>query len=271
MSAPTSTARAKNQDRARETHLGNIITQHMYAVIKDNDHGSDRFDPCKSIANQTYDNLILKSDDPKKIDAAEPRFTIQSEVKQQLTYILKCVGSEIGSSGIALGDSDKVISIIEKLVDEFGDDSVVAPFFSLGASTDEYFGKTLRQSADSTNWLQAQIIGILPHLKTKLHLIAEITSAFDNSLRAIAWYLARGVWFGAEKKSISSSSLMYVLGMPCITMYSLNTIDLISQQVRMKVVKAKKSNTVEATPNTAADIALTSNNTAGELTEILNI
>jgi hypothetical protein len=222
--------------KAQESHLGNLLNQFMYAVIKDHNGESDRLDPFKSMLYQTYDNLMRKKDDPNKADGTENRFSIQTEVKQHLAYILRSCGAEI--SRVTLAEGTKVEDIISALIEEFQDDSIVAPFLQFGVAYSAYFRETLKNSTDDTNWIQAQIIGMMPALKTKLHLVAEITTAVDKSLRAIAWLLGRSVWFGAEK-SVSSEMFIYTLAMPTSNMYSLNTLDSISKEVRPKAPRTK--------------------------------
>lgn len=223
--------------KAQETHLGNLLNQYIYAAIKDHNAASDRLDKYKSIMYQSYDNLMKKKDDPTKSDGVEGRFSIQTEVRQHCAYILRAC-SEIAK--VELPKEAKVAAVIEALNDEFQDDSVVAPYLQLGVSYSHVFGATLRGTVDETNWIQAQIIGLLPGLKTNLHLVAEITTAFDTSLRVVAWFIGRSVWFGAEK-SISSEVFMNVIAQPTPHTYSLNTLDALSKEVRAKPVRTVKS------------------------------
>jgi hypothetical protein len=229
-------SKAEKTTKAQETHLGNILNQHMYAVIKDHNNSSDRLDPCKSVLYQTYDNLIRKKDDPDKADGRESRFSIQTEVKQHLAHIFRSCGSEI--SKVVLAKDAKVADIITSLTEEFQDDSVAAPFLQLGITYAHCFGETLKNSVDESNWIHAQVTGMLPHLKTNLQLIAEIATGIDQSVRALAWFLGRSVWLGAEK-SISSETFVYALSLPTVCMYSLNTLDTISKDVRAKAPRPK--------------------------------
>jgi hypothetical protein len=257
------------QAKAQESHLGNLLTQYMYAVIKDHNGASDRLDPFKSILYQTYDNLMRKKDDPQKTEGTESRFSIQTEVKQHLAFILRACGTEIGK--LELTEGTKTADIITALVDTFMDDSVVASFLQLGVTYYQYCGQTLKGSVDESNWIQNQIIGMLPSLKTKLHLVAEITTAVDRSLRVCAWFLGRSVWFGAEK-SISSEVFINTLAVPTECTYSLNTLDLIAKDIRAKVVRTKTAKTAAKTEVTAesvsAAVAAAGENTvtAGEAT-----
>lgn len=236
--------------KAQETHLGTLLNQFMYAVIKDHNNESDRLDPCKSMLYQTYDNLIRAKDDPNKAEGTENRFSIQTEVKQHLAYILRSV-TEL--SRVALADDAKIADIIQALLDEFQDDSIAAPFLQFGVTYSSHFRDTLKNSVDETNWIQAQVIGMLPILKTKLHLVAEITTAIDKSVRAIAWVLGRGVWFGAEK-SVSSEMFIYTLSLPSPVMYSLNTLDSISKEIRPKAARAVKAKTSKAATEVSTPI-----------------
>ena len=246
--------------KSQETHLGNLLTQYIYAVIKDHNSASDRLDPYKSILYQTYENLMRKKDDPQKTECTESRFSIQSEVKQHLAYILRACGQEL--SKIELAEGTKTEDIITLLIDMFMDDSVVASFLQLGVTYYSHCGATLKVSADESNWVQNQIIGMLPGIKTKLHLVAEITTAVDRSLRVCAWFLGRSVWFGAEK-SISSEVFINMLAMPTVCTYSLNTLDVISKDIRAKVVRTKAKGTptaeltAESVANAVADAATT--------------
>jgi hypothetical protein len=162
-------------------------------------------------------------------------------VKQHLSYILKNLQYEVSTvekdKDLRLVDEDKTERIIEKLNDYFNDESKVAPFLSFGTSV--AFGPTLKTTTDESTWLQQQIIGLLPALKTRLHLIAELTTAMDNGLRALAWYFARGVWMGAEK-SITSELMMTILSYYTKLPYGLNTLDEISKEVRPEKVKPAK-------------------------------
>lgn len=244
--------------KAQESHLGNLLTQYIYAVIKDHNSSSDRLDPFKSILYQTYDNLMRKKDDPQKTEGAESRFSIQTEVKQHLAGILRACGNEIGK--LELTEGTKTADIITALVDMFMDDSIVASFLQLGVTYYRHCGQTLKGSVDESNWIQNQIIGMLPALKTKLHLVAEITTAIDRSLRVCAWFLGRSVWFGAEK-SISSEVFINTLSMPTECTYSLNTLDVIAKDIRAKVVRTKAKKTEVTAESVATAVAA-----AGEAT-----
>lgn len=249
-------SKSEKTAKAQETHLGNILNQHMYAVIKDHNNGSDRLDPFKSVLYQTYDNLMRKKDDPNKAEGTENRFSIQTEVKQHLAHIFRSCGQEI--SKVVLTKDAKIVDIINALTDEFQDDSVVAPFLQLGITYVQYFGETLKNSVDESNWIHAQVTGMLPQLKTNLQLIAEIATGIDQSVRALAWFLGRSVWLGAEK-SISSETFIYALALPTVCMYSLNTLDTISKEVRAKaprpkgVGKSKAATTSAVTEEVVAD------------------
>lgn len=237
--------------------MGHLLTQFGYAVIKDHNETSDRLDPCKSALYQTYDNLMRKKDDPHKKDGVENRFSIQSEVKQHLAYILRSVGAEI--SKLELTEDAKTQGIINDLSELYLDDSVAAPFLQLGITYYAQCGKTAKGTVDETNWIQNQIIGMLPGLKTKLHLVAEITTAFDHALRVCAWFMGRSVWFGAEK-SISSEVFINILSMPTLCTYSLNTLDLISKEVRPK--EARKVKAKEVAAASSVDTTSTTDTTA---------
>jgi hypothetical protein len=232
--------------KAQETHLGNLLTQYMYAVIDDHNNTSDRLDKYKSALYQTYVNLMRKKDDPDKIEGAEGRFSVQIEVKQHLAYIFRSVCVEI--SKVEIAKDSNTLAIIKALTDEFQDDSIAAPYLQLGVSFAHVFGSTLKNSTDESNWIHAQTIGMLPGLKTNLHLVAEIATAVDLSLRAVAWFLGRGVWFGAEK-SISSEVFVCAVAQPTPCMFSLNILDTLSKEVRAKPprVKAPKSKEGSAT------------------------
>ena len=231
-------SKTEKTTKAHETHMGNLLTQYTYASIKDHNSASDRLDKYKPIVYQSYDNLMKKKDDPTKSDGVESRFSFQTEVRQHCAYILRSCGTEIAR--VEVPKDSKIAAVISALTDEFQDDSVAAPYLQLGVTYSKYFGATLRGTVDETNWIHAQVIGMLPGLKTNLHLVAEIATAIDNSLRAIAWFLGRGVWFGAEK-SISSEVFMNVLAMPTEFTYSLNTLDALSKEIRAKPVRTTKS------------------------------
>ena len=227
--------------KVQENNLGELLTRYIYATIADNDRSSERLNKFNPLAHQTYANIIRKKDDPQKMDGVEGRFMIATEPKQHLALFLRKVGEELegavtGGNRVVLEDADDATIIASKLNDVYDGDSHVGNFINIGTALSTKFGVTLKSAVDETMWLQAQIIGLLPRYKTRLHVIANVTGAIDTSLKACAWVIGRLVWFGAETK-ITSELLVSTLS---LYGYPLTPLDEVVHDIREKVVRPKK-------------------------------
>ena len=224
---------------------------YIYATIKDNDAKSDRINRYSPMLSQTYDNFLRAKDDPDRYEGVTNRFTISTDVKQHLTYILLKLVEELDN--IDLEADDTVASITEKLGDVYGPDSQLVNFWAL--NKEKSFGPTLKSAKDETSWLHAQVTGLLPGQKTNTLLLALLSTEMDRALKSLAWIVGQHVW-SAQCTSIDTKLFYSICA---VSGFSLEILDEIIGNVREKVKKTVKSKSVKSATGdaTAGDANVT--------------
>jgi hypothetical protein len=262
-------------EKSYENHLSNYVRVLIYAGIKDLDDESNILTKFCKLVNETYENVILPKDDPKKVDHPEARFTISSPARQHLALLFSAIKREIGSCD--LPNDTNIDGVIAALEDRFDSESVLAKFlkFRFGMP-----GKTLREYVDPTGWVHSQVVGMLQsdkdsevtaRFKGKHHLVATISSAFDEALRALSWWLSTTIWMGVERV-ISSELFLFALRQSNV---SLDVLQGFKENVRVVVKKVRAKIATSATAvlvaeasapvPTAAEVVANASEPSGEI------
>jgi hypothetical protein len=184
---------------------------------------------------------VLAKADKKALKSV---FTVSTEVKQVYSCLFVKLIEEL--KNVQLEEGDNIETIREKLVDA-NTDCYSAYMFDYSAKKRISFGQALKASADVEQYFHNKILGQLPQYKANPVLIAIISQAFDQFIKATAYDIAWWVWY----TNMSVNQGMFLSIMATNGMDQLYR-DELQGSVRVKEVKPKKAKaTPPATPTPA--------------------
>lgn len=216
-----------------ESKVNDVLSRYIYAVYKDielNWNGEITHD---SIMFQKYDNYILSKDDENKLDGLRNEFTISSESRQILTILFKNMIEEI--NGLDLKPEDDLAVVSEKLEETYALECYTLFMWNFGLTQRNKWGETLKNAADPTTWFHSQMVGLISTHSAHPLLMAVISSAFDNFLKAFAYMIGKYIWYHTQ-----SVSQRMVMGMLNLSSLSQDMLDTLESKIRPKIVKKSK-------------------------------
>ncbi len=235
---------------AIEKQFNEIVSLYIYAAIDDikaNWNGTERY---PEVTHQNYKNLATpKANRAKDVEGKDKKltsiFNISTEVKQLYSKMFEMMIQEL--KNIEITDNDTLTTITTKL-GEANTDCCSKFMFEIGAEYKPKFGLVLTSAADVGQYFHARILGQLPQYKNKVVIMALISHALDQFLKATAWIVAKQQWY--NQCSVSQG---YFLGLLASLNMDQVLLDLLMGGVRKKEVKARKSPAAkEATGTTPA-------------------
>jgi hypothetical protein len=166
------------------------MSKFLYAAFQDLELKSND-DPVYSPREyQNYNNLLQ----PKESQQAKlkARFTISSQVKQFLTFLMKEMIKELSLIQIKKNDSPadlrkRLVLAVDECYTEF--------MWGVYERTASKFGKTLESAGDSMQWIISQISGAFPAYATEPIIPAKIADEFTGFLKAMAWAIGTIIWY----------------------------------------------------------------------------
>jgi len=183
--------------------LGEIVKLMVYAGLKDLQVFSSRE---QDAALDHYDNVVLDSKDEEK-EKLKAVVSIRTEAKSLLRFFLVKIAD---LKDLEINDDDDILSIIDNNDGVVEDESYISKFLLIGTYPID-LGNTLSTFTDKTNWIQQQIIGLMPAYKNRLHVIATITEGFIKSLKVLSSVCSNQIWF-VEHKTVSEKLILGILG-----------------------------------------------------------
>jgi hypothetical protein len=237
-----------------EKYLGGLLSIRIHAGITDIDTDSERENPYSELNWQSYKNSKRSKDD--QFEGLTARFTIQSEVKQHLTFIFGKLISEI--KNVLLDETDTAITIIEKLNDEHAE-SFGSYVFVAGEHYKDIIGKVLRDDVDDKEWIRNQLVGQLPQYAGRTKIYDTITTGMELFIKAVSWLTAKFIWYH-DDRTINSKFFLGIfstLDVPQIMLDEMQTA-LRAKKPASRKPKSKKIEDVDiktAVTNAVAVVA----------------
>jgi len=218
-----------DDSKTLEIKVKTLLDLFIYAAMDDIQadwNGAPKF---SDHVNQSYQNLI-KSKEQKITSGLIGRFTVQTEVHQQVAFLFTQLIAELRN--VHFTEHETAVTIREKVADAnvecFAD-------FMMGLHADhkDQFGAVLKSAGDTTQWFRGKIVGGLPSIyATQQVLMAILSAEFEGFLKALGWLIAKFLWY--NKQTVSKDVFMGWLAQQKM---SQNFLDMLELHVRARPPK----------------------------------
>jgi len=190
-----------------------------------------------------YDNIIK---DPKQQTKLKAVFSLADGARQIFHIVFVKMMEELAETPIDIGDT--IDGLAEKMT---ADDSFTSHMINIGKQHLDKFGPVLLNCTDNERWFIGRIVGYLPDHASKTLVMTFIGIIYENFLKSIALQYAKLLWYTQLKFNQAA-----ILGLLFQNNMSVNMLDDIESDIRIKIPKSKPAAKPAVTELTGADSAI---------------